>query len=177
MPLTSLVVTIIGPDRPGLVSAVSDQAAEFGANWADSLMANLAGQFAGILHLQVPAAQAEALMAALRALESPGLRITVARGGAVAAAPAGRIALDLVGQDRPGIIRAIANQLAMRGVSIEKLQTRIESGAMSGEQMFRMNALLRVPASLDEHELRRALESLANELMVDLAWEGPGEAR
>ena len=42
--MTSLVVTIIAPDRPGLVSAISDKATVFGANWADSLMAHLAGQ-------------------------------------------------------------------------------------------------------------------------------------
>ena len=176
--LTSLVITVIGPDRPGLVSAVSDTAAEFGANWTDSLMANLAGQFAGIVQLQVPARNADALMAALRDLESPGMRIAVAKGAeAVSAAPARRIKLELVGQDRPGIIRSISAQLAQRGISIEKLKTEISSGAMSGEQMFQMNALLVAPASLDEEDLRRGLEGLANELMVDIALDDSKSAR
>jgi hypothetical protein len=59
--MTSLVVTLIGPDRPGMVKAVSDKATDHGANWADSLMANFAGQFAGIVHLDVPPARCEAL--------------------------------------------------------------------------------------------------------------------
>ena len=169
--LTSLVITVIGPDRPGIVSAVSDKAVEFGANWTDSLMANFAGQFAGIVQLQVPTQHCEALMAALRTLESPGMRIAVAKG---ANAEGGRptvvrhLKLDLVGNDRPGIIHSNSSQLARRGISIEKLKTEVVSGAWSGEQMFQMNARLLVPASLDTDELRSGLESLANELMVDI---------
>ena len=167
--LTSLVITVIGPDRPGIVSAVSDKAVEFGANWTDSLMANFAGQFAGIVQLQVPEQQCDALMAALLALESPGMRISVARGNDGKNAGAIRhLKLDLVGNDRPGIIHSISSQLARRGISIEKLQTEVVSGAWSGEQMFQMNARLLVPLSLDTDELRTGLESLANELMVDI---------
>lgn len=173
---TSIVITLIGPDRPGLVSAISDKAAEFGANWADSLMANLAGQFAGIVHLQVAEKNAEDLMAALRKLESPGMRIAVAQGSGSSPAATRRFKLDLVGHDRPGIIRSISSQLAQRGVSIEKLQTRIVSGAMSGGQMFQMNALLKVPAGLEEDDLRRGLESLANELMVDVTLDDSRDA-
>jgi glycine cleavage system regulatory protein len=167
---TSLVVTVIGPDRPGLVSALSDKAAEYGANWADSLMANLAGQFAGIVHLQVPAKNCDALMTALRELESPGLHIGVAKGEGAAPPPSShRLKLELVGHDRPGIIHGISSQLAQRGISIEKLQTKIASGAWAGGQMFQMNALLLVPPGLDSGDLRRGLEGLANELMVDIA--------
>jgi len=175
--ITSLVVTIVGPDRPGLVSAISDKAAEFGANWADSLMANLADQFAGILLLKVPSRNADMLVAALESLRSTTMHIAVARGGAAASSKAARrIKLELVGQDRPGIIRSISSELAKHGVSIEKLQTRIASGAMSGEQMFHMNAALSVPTTLTEDSLRTALEGLANELMVDISLDDPRDA-
>ena len=166
---TSLVITIIGPDRPGIVSAISDQAAAYGANWADSLMADLAGQFAGIVHLQVPSASADALMGALKKLDSPTMHVAVAKGVSGEARPqTRRLKLDLVGQDRPGIIHSIAGQMAQRGVSIERLQTQIESGAMSGGEIFRVAALLRVPSTVNDADLRAALEGLANELMVDI---------
>ena len=173
--LSSLVITVIGPDRPGIVSAISDKAVEFGANWTDSLMANFAGQFAGIVQLQVATEHAEALIGALRSLESPAMRIAVERGGVLSASgknPPLRLKLDLVGNDRPGIIHSISSQLARRGISIEKLQTEVISGAWSGEQMFQMNARLLVPAELDTDELRSGLESLANELMVDITIDG-----
>ena len=52
--ITSLVVTVMGPDRPGIVSLLSAKAQGFGANWAGSRMASLAGQFAGMVHFEVP---------------------------------------------------------------------------------------------------------------------------
>jgi glycine cleavage system regulatory protein len=167
---TSLVITVIGPDRPGIVSAISDKAVEAGANWTESLMANFAGQFAGIVQLQVPTPRCDALMAALLALESPGIRIAVGKGQEAAGSGAVRyLKLDLVGNDHPGIIHRISSQLAQRGISIEKLQTAVVSGAWSGDQMFQMNARLVVPLALDAEELRTGLESLANELMVDIS--------
>ncbi len=39
---TSLVITVIGSDRPGLVSALSDKAAEFGAARCRARAANIA---------------------------------------------------------------------------------------------------------------------------------------
>ena len=172
---TSLVVTLVGPDRPGLVSAISDKAVEFDANWADSVMSNFAGQFAGIVQLQVRPEKCDALIAALQSLESlesPQMRISVAKSAAATShIKTRRLKLDLVGHDRPGIIHSISSQLAKRQISIEKLETHIVSGAMSGEQMFQMKALLLVPVTLDENELRDGLEGLANELMVDISFD------
>ena len=168
----SLVVTLIGPDRPGLVRAISDQAAAFGANWSDSLLANFAGQFAGIVHLQVAADKRQALREALPALDSPDLRVLVALADDAAPAQQRRtLKLELVGHDRPGIIHSISTRLADRGVSIDKMKTHIASGAMSGEQMFHLDAQLSAPPGLDPTTLRDALESLANELMVDISFE------
>ena len=49
--MNSLVLTLIGPDRPGLVERVSDVVASHGGNWLESRMAHLAGQFAGKLDI------------------------------------------------------------------------------------------------------------------------------
>ncbi len=170
--MSALVITLIGPDRPGVVRALSDKAAEHGANWADSVMANFAGQFAGIVHLQVPAENCDALQRALRAIDSDDLHIQVARADPKPAiAPQRRIHLELVGHDRPGIIRQISTRLAEHGVSIDKMRTHIASGAMSGEQMFHLDAQLTVPESLETDALRDGLEGLANELMVDITFD------
>ncbi len=167
---TSLVLTVIGPDRPGLVERLAQTVAAHGGNWLESQMAQLAGQFAGILRVAVPAAQVEALDAALRALEVEGLRLTLVHSAAEAAAPAPRrLALELVGQDRPGIVREIAAALARCGVSIDALHTRVSSASMSGEQLFEAQAQLRVPAALAVEELKALLEGLANEMMVDIS--------
>jgi glycine cleavage system regulatory protein len=166
----SLILTIVGPDRPGLVNLISEKVTALGGNWLESRMANLAGQFAGIVHLHVPEASAEPLIAAFRELEAQqGLRIVVTRGSeGQGAAPGRRMRLELVGQDRPGIVRDISHALASRGVSIEELVTDVVSGSMSGESLVRASAQLRVPAHVGTAQLRGALEALANDLMVDL---------
>ena len=75
----SLVLTILGPDRPGLVEAVSQTIAEHGGSWQESSMARLAGRFAGVLLVSIDEARAEALTTALRGLESAGLSVVVER--------------------------------------------------------------------------------------------------
>ena len=170
--MTSLIVTFVGPDRPGLVSALADRAAEHGANWTDSIMANFAGQFAGIVQLQASAERCNLLIAALQAMELSDARIQIVRTDDVQKLTTmRRLQLDLVGQDRPGILHGISSELARCSVSIEKLQTFVASGAMSGEQMFHLSAQLSVPTTLNTESLRAGLESLANELMVDITFD------
>ncbi len=171
----SLILTIVGPDRPGLVNLISDRVTAHGGNWLESRMANLAGQFAGIVHLHVPQASIEALIVAFQELEAQGLRIVVTRGtDGASGAPGRRMKLELVGQDRPGIVRDISHALASRGVSIEELVTDCVSGSMSGESLVRASAQLRVPAHVGTAQLRGALEAIANDLMVDLTLDDSG---
>jgi glycine cleavage system regulatory protein len=166
---TSLIVTAIGSDRPGIVSLLSDRAQGFGANWAGSRMTNLAGQFAGMVHFEVPAQNAEPLMQSLRGLESSGLRVVIAKVE-TPPAPAGRrmVKLELTGLDRPGIVRELSRSLAQVGVSIDDLHTEIVDDGPSGEHLFKMKALLVVPQSLPHEELRGSLDALANEMTVDI---------
>lgn len=166
---TSLVITVIGPDRPGLVSRLSDVAQRFGANWEESRLASLAGQFAGMVHFDVPGEKADALATAFRELEGEGLAILVAKSDAALAGGAiRRVRLELVGHDRPGIVRDLSASIAKLGVSIDELHTQVASAAMSGDDLFKVKALLAVPASVADAALRQSLEALANEMMVDL---------
>jgi methionyl-tRNA formyltransferase len=166
---TSLVVTVVGPDRPGIVNLLSDAAQRFGANWAESRMANLTGQFAGMVLFEVADERSDEFEKALAALGSAGLHVVIARSTpGTAAARMRRVRLELVGHDRPGIIRELSGSLAQRGVSIEELETHVASAAMSGEHLFKVKAVLAVPEGLPDAELQRGLESLANEMMVDV---------
>ena len=172
----SLVLTVIGRDRPGLVEVLSETIVGHGASWLESRMAHLAGQFAGLLRVAVPEERAGELSEALRALDARGLRVTVAVAGSEAADGAGpRVRLDLVGLDRPGIVREISHALAERGVNVEELESRTSSAPMSGETLFHVRASLRVPSETATDELRATLEKLADELMVELVLSDAGE--
>lgn len=168
--MTSIVLTVIGQDKPGLVSAISHRITAGGGNWLDSRMASLAGQFAGLLLVSAPETKAEALMASLRELEQYGLRLVIERGISAAAPAAGgrTLKLELTGQDRPGIVRDISEVLAREQVNIEEMETAFFNGSFSGEDLFELRATLRVPAELTDAALRQAIENLANSLMVDI---------
>lgn len=165
--MTSIVLTVIGPDKPGLVSAISQKITAGGGNWLDSRMASLAGHFAGLLQVSVPQVKAEALIASLQELEQQGLRVVIERGGE-RTSDGRTLKLALTGQDRPGIVRDISDVLAYQKINIEEMETAFFSGSFSGEDMFEMQATLRVPAELTDTVLRESIEKLANNLMVDI---------
>ena len=167
---TSLVVTVVGPDRPGIVSQIAERAQRFGANWTASRMARLAGEFAGMVHFEVPPENADLLVGALRGLESNGLQVTVARsnGGTPSAALRG-VELELVGDDRVGIVSQLTRMLAERGISIETIHTEVVRAGAAGTQTFKIGAHLLVPTALSIDALRTELGTLANTMMVDIA--------
>lgn len=172
----SLVITLIGADRPGLVNALAARAAACGANWLESSMAQLAGKFAGIVRLEIAEAEAGKLEASLRELEAEGLRLTIERGVAAAVSEIrSRATLELVGHDRPGIVREISAVLARHGASIDKLETSCENASFSGEPLFRARIAVHVPAA-EQSSLRTELEALANELIVEINLEATAAA-
>jgi len=168
--MRSLVLTLIGPDRPGVVERISDCVARHHGNWLGSRMAHLAGQFAGILHLEVPAEHAATLKSALDALQSrDGVRLVVEEAREELKTSAGRIVtVDLVGQDRPGIVSELSEFFASRRLNVEELATDRENAAMSGEALFRARVRLSVPPAVTIAELRSGIERLADDLMVEI---------
>lgn len=170
MPVT-LVLTMIGDDRPGLVDAVSQSLAAHGGNWEQSHMASLAGKFAGILLASVPGDAVDAVTREWRRLEQDGLRMVVERGTDRASPdPGWTLELEIVGQDHPGIVHDIAHALAQHRVSVLELESEVVSASMAGGQLLQARISAWAPDDLDEETLRHDLEALANEIMVDLSW-------
>jgi glycine cleavage system regulatory protein len=76
--------------------------------------------------------------------------------------------LEVVGQDRPGIVHQISHALASHAVNVEELDSGCSSAAMSGESLFRARARLRIPETCNLARLRQELEKIAGDLIVDL---------
>ena len=166
--MSPLVITVIGKDRPGLVEAVAVVVADHGGSWVESRMSRLAGQFAGILRVSVPDANVDELGTALLGLEAGGLHVHVERGDEEPVEEGRAMTLELVGGDRPGIIRKVSEALAAQGVNVEELSTECEGAPWSGDTLFRANARLRAPLSVAPERLRESLEALGADLMVDI---------
>lgn len=162
------VLTVIAEDQPGLVERVAKCIAEHGGNWLDSRMSRMAGQFAGILRVAVPADAHAGLTEGLQQLEQEGIRVVFAHSGEVPERSLKMIQLQLVGNDRAGIVRDITRLLAGHGVNVESLNTDVSPAPMTNELLFHAEARLGVPAELSLDELQEHLETLADDLMVEL---------
>ena len=166
----NLVMTVIGPDRPGLVEALSEAVVGRGGDWLESRMARLGGQFAGVLMTTVPAERVDDVLASLRSLEDNGLRVEVRRTAAEPASTEVRgVDLNVYGPDQPGIVNELARTLSRHGVNVEELETGRVSAPMTGQLIFRAWARLSVPSGVSDEALHLALDSVAAETQVDIS--------
>ena len=172
----TLVMTVIGADRSGLVQMVAARVADHGGNWLESRMCRLGGQFAGILRVEVPRERRDELVTALRTLEVDGLRAIIHAEGAAeeAAADGALVTLELVGTDRPGILRSVSGVFAAHGVNVEELASERVNAPMGGGVLFQARATVRVPSHVKLAAVRVDLEKIAADLMVDLKLDAAG---
>jgi glycine cleavage system regulatory protein len=166
--VTTFILTAIGDDRPGLVSALSAPVNAHGASWERSQMSRLAGKFAGIVLVTVADERFDSLAADLTALEDQGLRIVLERTGEPRRREVVRLQLELLGADHPGIVAEVSASLAAHGVSIEELSTDVREAPMAGGTLFEARAVLAAPPTASAEALRSMLEELADELMVEI---------
>jgi glycine cleavage system regulatory protein len=167
--MSDVILTLLGADRPGLVEGIADAVARLDGNWLESRMARLGGKFAGVLRIQVPGDSLPALRASLDRLSGPDLRIVVESDDTPAPAKPQRILeLEIVGLDRPGIVRDISRVLVNSLANVEEITTDCSSAPMSGETLFRARIRAAVPIEADVAKLRAELERFADDLIVEL---------
>lgn len=161
------VLTVVAHDRPGIVRSVAAAIAAEDGNWIDSSLARLGGEFAGIVRVDVARSRLSGLEARLARLAHEGVLVSVRTTGR--AAPAGRRArLSLTSVDQPGIVHEISDVLARLAISIERFDSKVEPGSMSGAPLFVATADLILPPVLPLLTAQDAIEALAGDLMADL---------
>lgn len=121
---TSLIVSVVGSDRPGLVEKLSEVVTRAGGNWEGSRMMRLAGQFTGMVQVVIDEAKLPQLEADMASLEASGLRVAVMHSADSSVSPESEetaLRIEVVGQDRPGIVAAISKSLAETNVNVIEL--------------------------------------------------------
>lgn len=167
---TSLVLTVLGPDRSGLVKSIAEAVKAHQGNWQESRMVHLAGQFAGLAHVTLPTEQVETLKQELQTLQQGGLQILVQQAEATEPRTVTPLTLELLGQDRPGIIHDITRQLAALNVNIEELESEQRAAPMSSELLFYAQIKLGLPVGVTADDVQGAFEAMPDPLMVDLSF-------
>ena len=164
----SFVLSFLGADRPGLIESVAARVIEHGGNWNESRMARMAGEFAGILRIDIEQERAQELLDSLAQLDGPDLQLIVKESVSSQIGHANLMHLELLGPDRPGIVHEASQSLAALGVNVEELHTEIVSAPMSGELLFRARATVSVPSGVDIATLYTHLDQVADDLTLEV---------
>lgn len=167
--MTTLILTVVGSDRPGLVAAVADVVSAHGGNWENSQLAELSGIFAGVIEVSVTAARVDDLSRALRGLDNL-LTVTVQTADAAAAVASEfrPVSVAVLGNDRPGIVREVSSVFSAHHVNIDVMTTTTRDAAMAGGRLFEAVVVAEAPLAVDLDQLRADLEHLASEIQVDI---------
>jgi glycine cleavage system regulatory protein len=166
--MPSVILSVIGSDRPGLTEALAAAVLSAGGNWLESHLSRLGGLYVGSVLVALDEGQVEALRAAVSAVDAKGLEVRIAPAIDTEGAPGEALHLGLVGQDRPGIVRQVTAVLSGLDVNIEAFDTKITAEPHSGAPLFHLDADLRLPPGLSAADVQAALESISAEIMVDL---------
>lgn len=166
--MSAVILTVQGSDRPGLTRALAEAVHRAGGNWQESRLARLGGQYVGAVLVHIDDAHRAALEAALVTIDPATLTIGMVAAVPDSAAAGAPLALEIVGADRPGIVREVTAVLAGMHVNIEDFDSMVDDGAWSGERIFRARASLTVPPGTAPESVIEALEAISGEIMVDV---------
>lgn len=169
---TRIILTVLGSDRPGLTQALAGAVLEAGGNWLESHLSHLGGKFVGSVLVELPEGQAAALEQAVHSIDASGLQVAIVFAGEEAPSRGQGLTLELVGQDRPGIVREVTSVLAELGANIEDFSSGTQPSAHSGELLFKAQARVTLPGGVTADQVQRALEAISGEIMVDFSFEG-----
>ena len=167
---TRIILNVLGSDRPGLTQALADAVLAAGGNWLESHLSRLGGKYVGSVLVELEAVGLAALEQAVRKVDASGLQVSIIFAGDEPQSTAKSLWIELVGQDRPGIVREVTGVLAGLGANIEDFSSDTENGAWSGEQLFRAKAQVALPDGVTPDQVRQALEAISGEIMVDFSF-------
>jgi len=167
--MPSVILSVIGSDRPGLTEALAAAVLSAGGNWLESHLSRLGGLYVGSVRVALDADKVDTLRSAVQAVDAQGLEVRIAPAVESDGAAGEALQLSLVGQDRPGIVRQVTAVLSGLEVNIETFDTRITAEPHSGAPLFHMDAGLRLPMGLKAAGVQAALEAISAEIMVDLS--------
>ncbi len=169
--MPQLIVTAVGPDRPGLVADFTRHVYEVGASLADSRMVNLRGHFA---LLSLVEGSTEALSALRRSLDAGasalGLRFEIYEAAPTGARAAGSVPfrLKVYSGDQIGIAARVTSLLRQHSVNVEELETRIESAPFAGTPLFVLEGVVTLPQGTSVRKVRDELHELGEKIGCDI---------
>lgn len=167
--MATLILSVIGSDRPGLTQALAGAVLSAGGNWLESHLSRLGGLYVGSVLVELETDNVDRLRSAVREVDAQGLEVRIAPAVEGPGVAGHAVHISLVGQDRPGIVHQVTALLSGLDANIEALDTRISVEPHSGAPLFHMETRLRLPPTLQAEAVQAALEGISAEIMVDIS--------
>jgi glycine cleavage system regulatory protein len=164
--MKTLIIGLVGADKPGLIDSIAQKVYTAEGNWLSSNFSHMAGQFAGFAEVQVPIDAIDTLTKTLSNI--PDLHIQVHGGDKTKETDSSLVSIDVVGNDRKGIVQELSSTLNSFELNIVKFESRCESAPNWGSILFKAKAIIHTSEQFDLDELQEALENIANDIVVEL---------
>ena len=160
--MTLHAITVIGHDRPGIIAETTAALAGLGLNLEDSTMTLLRGHFAMMLISagDLTAPEVETALSPLAADGSLMVSVREVPQEREHEAVGASYVLTVHGGDRPGIVSAVATEVARVGGNITDLTTRLAG------DLYLLVAEVDLPGAVDVADLKASLDTVAGELGV-----------
>ncbi|WJG08638.1 ACT domain-containing protein [Aliiglaciecola sp. LCG003] len=165
--MKSMILTLIGKDKPGLVESLAQKVYEMEGNWLASNFSYMGGHFAGFLEVDIPEQNHAGLIEWLHA--HPALTIHSVKSDDTSVTDTTIAEIDIMGNDKPGIVQELTATLSQFNINIIKFESSCESAPNWGSLLFKAHAKVSIPANFEIDALSDALEGIANDLVVDVA--------
>ena len=169
--MSHFALTIVGRDRPGIVSQVTEILFNMGCNIADSSCSILGGQFAMILILEHPEfSNRESFGDAFKPLEEADLTVALRvlkPGGEIRSQIDGELCMiSVYGADKPGIVYRVASILGEKKINITDLNTKLVGSRERPVYVMILEAVL--PEDVDESDVNTWMDPIREDLQVDI---------
>ena len=132
--MKEVILTLIGPDRTGIVARMAAIVEGQDGNWLDSRMIRMGGYFSGILKIALPEAKISSFGGEVfKFMKEVGYQYSVQPVDLDSSDFVGQsVQLKLSGQDHPGIVHAIFNACKDSSVNVDELKTGLKAAPWSG---------------------------------------------
>lgn len=168
---TYLALSALGPDKKGLVAALTAFIAERKGNVEESRMAILGAEFGILMLVRAPKEAAEKMKQDAQKLEAETgllLRMSATKSPQEHRQSAMPYRLSADAADNEGIISRLAETCAKLGINVVSLESESYPAPVTATPLFRMHALLDIPQAVKVSEVRSALLAVAAEGGIDL---------
>ena len=150
-----LAVTVIGPDRAGLIRDVTSIVAEAAGNIQESRMMSLGSEFAVLMLISGNWHSVAKIREKLDTLQTSGdMTITVRDSAPKSGVVAAPYVIDVVSLDHEGIVHGLSKFFADRKLEISELNTRQYNAPHTGAPMFSVQMTVNIPPDMQISGLR-----------------------